>query len=207
MLGLWFLQRSLFFWLALLAALMLGTLAPIAVRAETASRSAPAIDDRSATQVKTKPIRLGTVLPGILDSRDTKMGGHYLEAYRFTGEAGTPVQIRVAGSKDNRPANNLSMSPYLLLYGPNNQLIARTGVAPGTLDAFIRMKLPVSGDYTVVFTNVQPDKPGRYWLAVQYVTPEIASTLTTRPQISENLNEATSATVTGVTREGLRSTP
>ena len=81
--------------------------------------------------MKTKPIRLGTVLPGILDSRDTKMGGHYLEAYRFTGEAGTPVQIRVAGSKDNRPANNLSMSPYLLLYGPQQSTHCADGRGSG----------------------------------------------------------------------------
>jgi len=157
------------------------------------TKTAPAsqIDERMVTdsqagiQVKTTPIKLGTVLPGILDSRDAKLNGYYLEAYKFSGQAGTPVQIQVKGSKDYRKVNNLSLTPYVLLYGPSNRLIARTNAVPGTVDAFIRMKLPETGEYTVVFTGTQPQKAGRYWLAVQYAPSDLAPSLTTEPQTSE----------------------
>ncbi len=142
-------------------------------------------DGQAGTQVKTTPIKLGTVIPGILDSRDARLNGYYLEAYKFSGQAGTPVQIQVKGSKDYRKVNNLSLTPYVLLYGPGNRLIARTNAAPGTVDAFIRMKLPETGEYTVVFTGTQPQKAGRYWLVVQYAPIDLAPLLTTEPQTSE----------------------
>ncbi len=143
-------------------------------------------DSQAGIQVKTTPIKLGTVLPGILDSRDAKLNGYYLEAYKFSGQAGTPVQIQVKGSKDYRKVNNLSLTPYILLYGPGNRLITRTNATPGTVDAFIRMKLPETGEYTVVFTGTQPQKAGRYWLAVQYAPIDLAPLLTTEPQTSEH---------------------
>jgi hypothetical protein len=129
-------------------------------------------------QVPAERVSIGSVIPGILDARDSTIDRRYVTAYRFQGVTGDPLQIRATGSRDTRTSNNLSLIPYLIIYGPDGRILTRTGVAPGTVDAFVRLRLPASGDYTAVIAGVQQGKPGRYWFAVQRLPQDSARNLT-----------------------------
>jgi len=135
-------------------------------------------------QVPVTNLALGNVVPGILDRTDPLIAGRYMEAFRFTAAEGTPVQIKVVGSTDDRPANNLSMVPYILVFGPNNELIARTGVQPNTVTAYVIARLPATGAYTILVSGIEQRRPGRFSLSLRQVAPDAIAGMTL-PMVSD----------------------
>lgn len=152
------------------------------------AQAAPQSTRNESVSIKAMRVQIGSVIPGILDRKDGIVDNRYVTAYRFSGQAGAAIQVRATGSNDTRTVNNLSLKPYLVLYGPKGQIVARTGVAPGSIDAFIRLRLPESGDYTAVIASVDRLKPGRYWFVVQAL-PESAARTLTRIEVSEPVRD------------------
>ena len=129
-------------------------------RTENAQSRVPAVKKLNFTDVA-----FGILAPGSPQSQ-----GRYVHLYQFEGRENQLVQVRLVGSNDDRPTNNLSLKPYLILLDPNNQVISRRGSegADGQLkQAFMPVRLPMKGTYTVAVTSEKPGAIGRYSLALR----------------------------------------
>ncbi|ARV61579.1 peptidase [Nostocales cyanobacterium HT-58-2] len=109
---------------------------------------------------------------GILAPGDYQSQGRYFHFYQFEGRENQLIQIRLTGSTDQRRSNNLSLNPFLLLLDPNNQVLVKRGTGGGVdnrgvKDAFIFVRLPVEGTYTIAVTSQNPGDKGRYSLALR----------------------------------------
>jgi hypothetical protein len=112
-------------------------------------------------------IALGVLAPGDFNSQ-----GRYFHFYQFEGRENQLVQIRLTGSGDRRRSSNLSLDPYMMLLDPNNHLLVKRGSGEtpsqgGVKDAFIFVRLPVRGIYTIAVTSRNPGEIGRYSLALR----------------------------------------
>lgn len=122
------------------------------------------------TQPNFNTISFGEVKPGVLGEADplTADGRRY-EYFQFEGREGQPIVITLNGSEDPRADGNLSLSPYMIIYGPNGEVVARNDVAGGTrtlADERLRIRLPQAGSYKVaVFSD--PGEVGRFGLSLQ----------------------------------------
>ncbi|MBW4563712.1 MAG: pre-peptidase C-terminal domain-containing protein [Mojavia pulchra JT2-VF2] len=116
-----------------------------------------------------KEINFVDVAFGILDKKDFKSQGRYFHFYQFEGRENQLIQIRLGGSTDSRRSNNLSLSPFMFLLDPNNNVLVKRGGsgASAIKDAFIFVRLPVKGKYTIAVTSRNPGDTGRYSLALR----------------------------------------
>ncbi|AFY33557.1 PPC domain-containing protein [Calothrix sp. PCC 7507] len=107
---------------------------------------------------------------GILGKGDFNSQGRYFHFYQFKGQENQLIQIRLIGSGDQRRSNNLSLNPFMFLLDPDNNVIVKRGsAAPNgeTKDAFIFVRLPANGTYTIAVTSRNPGDTGRYSLALR----------------------------------------
>lgn len=123
-----------------------------------------------STQPSFNTISFGEVKPGVLGEADpTTADGRRYEYFQFEGREGQPIVITLNGSEDPRVDNNLSLSPYMVIYGPNGEVVARNDVAGGSrtlADERLRIRLPQAGTYKVaVFSD--PGEVGRFGLSLQ----------------------------------------
>ncbi|WP_243713956.1 PPC domain-containing protein [Nostoc sp. 106C] len=117
-----------------------------------------------------KPINFVDFAFGILGKRDFQSQGRYYHFYQFEGRENQLIQIRLGGSTDTRQSNNLSLNPYMFLLDPNNNVIVKRGstqTTGGIKDAFVFVRLPVQGTYTIAVTSRNPGDTGRYSLALR----------------------------------------
>jgi hypothetical protein len=117
-----------------------------------------------------KPINFVDFAFGILGKGDFRSQGRYFHFYQFEGRENQLIQIRLGGSTDTRQSNNLSLNPYMFLLDPNNNVIAKRSSAQttgGIKDAFVFVRLPVEGTYTIAVTSRNPGDTGRYSLALR----------------------------------------
>ncbi|BAY08286.1 PPC domain-containing protein [Calothrix sp. NIES-2098] len=117
-----------------------------------------------------KPINFVDFAFGILGKGDFKSQGRYYHFYQFEGRENQLIQIRLGGSTDTRQSNNLSLNPYMFLLDPNNNVIVKRGstqTTTGIKDAFVFVRLPVQGTYTIAVTSRNPGDTGRYSLALR----------------------------------------
>ncbi len=107
---------------------------------------------------------------GILSKGDFQSQGRYYHFYQFEGQENQLIQIRLLGSGDQRRSNNLSLNPFMFLLGPDNQVLVKRG-SGGTgseaKDAFMFVRLPANGTYTIAVTSRNPGDTGRYSLALR----------------------------------------
>ncbi|WP_414752464.1 pre-peptidase C-terminal domain-containing protein [Anabaena sp. CCY 9910] len=107
---------------------------------------------------------------GVLSKGDFQSQGRYFHFYKFEGRENQLLQIRLGGSTDSRRSSNLSLSPFMFLLDPDNKVILKRG-SVGTnsdlQDAFVFVRLPVKGTYTIVVTSRNPGDTGRYSLALR----------------------------------------
>ncbi|MFB6074009.1 MAG: PPC domain-containing protein [Haloarculaceae archaeon] len=99
-----------------------------------------------------------------LDEGDPTAGflrGHY-EPVTFRGRAGQSVTIEMTSQRGD---------PYLFLYGPDGDVVARNDDVRG-LNARIRTDLPASGEYTIVATSYDPDATFDYELSLATGSPD-----------------------------------
>ncbi|MDZ8050905.1 MAG: PPC domain-containing protein [Aulosira sp. ZfuVER01] len=117
-----------------------------------------------------KPINFVDFAFGILGKGDFKSQGRYYHFYQFEGRENQLIQIRLGGSTDTRQSNNLSLNPYMFLLDPDNNVIVKRGstqTTGGIKDAFVFVRLPVQGTYTIAVTSRNPGDTGRYSLALR----------------------------------------
>ncbi|NWF61659.1 MAG: pre-peptidase C-terminal domain-containing protein [Fischerella sp.] len=118
-------------------------------------------------QINFVDVQLGVLAPG-----DFKYKGRYFHFYQFEGRENQLIQIRLIGSGDRRRSNNLSLDPAMILLDPNNNvLVKRSGGQSANngevKDAFIFVRLPAKGVYTIAVTSRKPGEIGRYSLALR----------------------------------------
>ena len=122
------------------------------------------------TNLNYKPINFVDFAFGILGRGDFQSQGRYYHFYQFEGRENQLIQIRLGGSTDTRQSNNLSLNPYMFLLDPNNNVIVKRGsvqTTGGIKDAFVFVRLPVQGTYTIAVTSRNPGDKGRYSLALR----------------------------------------
>ncbi|MDZ7962780.1 MAG: peptidase [Aulosira sp. DedQUE10] len=132
-----------------------------------------------------KPINFVDFAFGILGKGDFQSQGRYFHFYEFEGRENQLIQIRLGGSTDTRRSNNLSLTPYMFLLDPDNNVIVKRSspqTTGGIKDAFVFVRLPVQGKYTIAVTSRNPGDTGRYSLALR------------NDRASYNLDESTELT-------------
>ncbi len=121
----------------------------------------------NAKSINFVDIQLGVLAPG-----DFKSQGRYFHFYQFEGRENQLIQIRLIGSADQRRSNNLNLNPFMILLDPNNNVLAKrssgeTGSNGEVKDAFLFVRLPARGVYTIAVTSRNPGEIGRYSLALR----------------------------------------
>jgi hypothetical protein len=109
---------------------------------------------------------------GVLAPGDYQSQGRHFHFYQFEGRENQLIQIRLTGSADQRRSNNLSLNPFLFLLDSNNQVLLKRGTGGGVdsgrvKDAFVFVRLPAKGTYTIAVTSQNPREKGRYSLALR----------------------------------------
>jgi hypothetical protein len=133
---------------------------------KTASSSASLSKTPNFQEINFVDIAFGVLAPG-----DYQSQGRYYRFYQFEGRENQLIQIRLSGSADRRSTNNLNLDPFMFLLDPNNNVLVTRGseaVNPqGVKDAFIFVRLPKTGTYTIAITSRKPGDTGRYSLALR----------------------------------------
>ncbi|MBD0262636.1 MAG: pre-peptidase C-terminal domain-containing protein [Tolypothrix sp. Co-bin9] len=117
-----------------------------------------------------KQINFVDIAFGVLAPGDFKSQGRYFHFYQFQGRANQLIQIRLGGSVDKRRSNNLSLDPFMFVLDPNNNVLLKRGSGGATSevkDAFVFVRLPANGTYTIAVTSQNPGDKGRYSLALR----------------------------------------
>jgi hypothetical protein len=107
---------------------------------------------------------------GVLAPGDFKSQGRYFHFYQFQGRANQLIQIRLGGSVDQRRSNNLSLDPFMFVLDPNNNVLLKRGsggASSEVKDAFVFVRLPANGTYTIAVTSQNKSAKGRYSLALR----------------------------------------
>ncbi len=113
-----------------------------------------------------RPIRFGEIVPRVLSQQNSLRlaDGRWADLYQFQGTQGEAVALNLVGSADRR----LRLDPYLVLFGPDGQVLAQdddSGTDPRIGDARLLLRLPTAGTYTIMAT-AQPRDQGRYSLGL-----------------------------------------
>ena len=119
-----------------------------------------------------RPINFVDIQLGVLAPGDFKSQGRYFHFYQFEGRENQLIQIRLVGSADQRRSSNLNLNPFMILLDPNNNVLAKrssgeTGSNGEAKDAFLFVRLPARGVYTIAVTSRNPGEVGRYSLALR----------------------------------------
>ncbi|GAX43691.1 peptidase-like protein [Tolypothrix sp. NIES-4075] len=117
-----------------------------------------------------KQINFVDIAFGVLAPGDFKSQGRYFHFYQFQGRANQLIQIRLGGSVDQRRSSNLSLDPFMFLLDPNNNVLLKRGsggASSEVKDAFVFVRLPANGTYTIAVTSQNPGDKGRYSLALR----------------------------------------
>ncbi|MBW4573446.1 MAG: pre-peptidase C-terminal domain-containing protein [Tolypothrix carrinoi HA7290-LM1] len=117
-----------------------------------------------------KQINFVDIAFGVLAPGDFKSQGRYFHFYQFQGRANQLIQIRLGGSVDQRRSSNLSLDPFMFLLDPNNNVLLKRGSGGANSevkDAFVFVRLPANGTYTIAVTSQNPGDKGRYSLALR----------------------------------------
>ncbi len=108
-----------------------------------------------------QPIRVGQVIQGALEERDSRSpAGAYSDRYRFTARRGQRVRIELSADK---------MDTYLLLTRPDGSQDANDDSqvdGQPSLNSRIDTVLAEDGDYVIVATTYRPGDTGAYRLSL-----------------------------------------
>ncbi len=113
-----------------------------------------------------RPINFVDIQLGVLAPGDFKSQGRYFHFYQFEGRENQLIQIRLVGSADQRHSSNLNLNPFMILLDPNNNVLAKRSSGEAK-DAFLFVRLPQRGVYTIAVTSRNPGEIGRYSLALR----------------------------------------
>ncbi len=109
-------------------------------------------------------IRLGEIAHCVIsDNSFRNSNGRPVHIYQFQGNANQPIVAKLIGGKPG----DWQLSPYLLLLGPDRQVIAADDNTSRQRVAQVNVKLPVDGMYTILASNGDPKQTGRYSVVVE----------------------------------------
>ena len=135
--------------------------------------------DRTADDIRS--IEYGDVVSGSIDTDDPSSEAYrgYHEPITFDGSAGDTLHIQMFGGSlaadpgFERPTADAD--PYLILVGPDGDVLARNDDSDYGLNARIQgIVLPSDGEYTVVATSYGEDQTFDYTLRLQNENRESA---------------------------------
>ncbi|PSB16634.1 hypothetical protein C7B65_21150 [Phormidesmis priestleyi ULC007] len=111
----------------------------------------------SSHDLAAKLLLNGAVNNGTLQKSDNLMCGDKSRAdlYTFKGDADQPVKISMTSSQ---------IGSYLVLLGPNGEVVAERQSKERGGTATMLAKLPVAGTYTVIANALHPEQLGAYQL-------------------------------------------
>lgn len=114
----------------------------------------------AATTSNTQQTQAILQTEGILNGGSpTLQDGSFYEEHSFQGDAGQTVTISLESSE---------FDTYLILLGPNDQLLAENDdAASGTRNSTLTITLPITGTYRVIANAYEPSEQGRYLLTVR----------------------------------------
>ncbi|MBW4615048.1 MAG: pre-peptidase C-terminal domain-containing protein [Desmonostoc vinosum HA7617-LM4] len=124
----------------------------------------------SARSLPFREINFVDIAFGILSRGDFLSQGRYFHFYQFEGRENQLLQIRLGGSTDQRRSNNLSLNPFMFLLDPDNKVLLKRGSGGANSaikDAFVFVRLPARGTYTIAVTSRNPKDTGRYSIALR----------------------------------------
>jgi tetratricopeptide (TPR) repeat protein len=104
------------------------------------------------TLAQTNPI---TVTGQLDENSATLSDGSYFNVHTFEGNAGTQIQIDLASNE---------FDTYLLLIGPDGQVIAQDDDSNGGTNSRVLVTLPTTGTYQILANTYSAGEVGRYTL-------------------------------------------
>jgi hypothetical protein len=109
-------------------------------------------------------IGLGEVAHCVIsDNSFRNSNGRPVHIYQFQGKVDQPVVAKLIGGKPG----DWQLNPYLILLGPNRQIIAADDNTSRQRVAQVNVKLPETGMYTILASNGDPKQTGRYSVVVE----------------------------------------
>lgn len=109
-------------------------------------------------------ISLGEVAHCVIsDNSFRNNNGRPVHIYQFQGKANQPIVAKLIGGKPG----DWQLSPYLVLLGPDRQVIAADDNTSKQRVAQVNVKLPETGIYTILASNGDPKQTGRYSVVVE----------------------------------------
>lgn len=122
-----------------------------------AARTAPAQTGAAAPRV----ITVGSSLPGQLTRKDSRTAdGTYAQAWRLSGPPGRTITVDLA-SKD--------FDAFVMARGPGlDSAGAQDDDSGGHCNARLTLRIPASGECTIVVTTSRRNTVGAFTLAVRY---------------------------------------
>ena len=133
--------------------------------------SAPGLGQMRLAQVEASS-EIGAVEPftleGILDDNSETLGddGSYYNVHTFEGKAGESITIEMVSEE---------FDTYLLLIGPEEQVIAQDDDGNGGTNSRIMVILPTTGTYQIIANSHTAGATGQYTLTWQQITAQTAT--------------------------------
>lgn len=142
----------------------------IQVGGDSASGQVGSSVDQSDDDIRS--IEYGQTVSGEIDTDDPRSEAYrgYHEPITFQGSAGDAVTVQLFGGRlgDDFGGPGVDADPYLILVGPDGEVLARNDDGDFGLNAEVRgVVLPSDGEYTIVATSFDPEQTFGYTLALR----------------------------------------
>ena len=125
-----------------------------AYRLSAATATAGAAQQAAATTSGSPAFETGIDFNGDLSNSDEQLdGGKYLDAYTFSGRRGERVSLTLESA---------SFDAYLMMLGPDENLVENDDGPDGSTNSRIDAVLPADGEYTIGVTSYQAGATGAY---------------------------------------------
>jgi hypothetical protein len=108
-------------------------------------------------------IRYGEVVHCVLGDNSFRSNGRPMHIYQFQGKVNQPIVAKLIGGKPG----DWQLSPYLVLLGPDREIVAADDNTSRQRVAQVNVKLPENGIYTILASNGDPKQTGRYSVVVE----------------------------------------
>jgi hypothetical protein len=108
-------------------------------------------------------IGYGDVVHCVISDNSFRNNSRPMHIYQFQGKANQPIVAKLIGGKPG----DWQLSPYIVLLGPDRQIIAADDNATRQRVAQVNVKLPETGIYTILASNGDPKQTGRYSVVVE----------------------------------------
>lgn len=118
-------------------------------------------DALSEEESDLREIEIGETADGFIDGGD--------EEDPFYSMLAEPVTFSASGGEAVRISMTSSLDTYLILEGPNGDLVVENDDGGEGYDSEVALELPSAGEYTIWATTYSGDATGRYTLSVESV--------------------------------------